>query len=95
MTGRGQASWGGLNVKISTGCGKALSAHYLQPTMKRESPSPSTHTPSEAGSTETVVLLPPAGKARRRVALQWLDGAGELHYETLSAELSQAYLVED
>ena len=35
-----------------------------------------------------------SGKARRRVALQWVDGAGELHYETLSAELSQAYLVE-
>ena len=62
--------------------------------MKREGPSPSTPALAEPGSTETVVLLPPAGRARRRVALQWVDGAGELHYETLSAELSQAYLVE-
>ena len=62
--------------------------------MTREVPNPGTPAPAEAGSTETVVLLPPAGRARRRVALQWVDGAGELHYETLSAELSQAYLVE-
>lgn len=63
--------------------------------MKRERPHPSMPAPAEPGATETVVLLRPAGRARRRVALQWVDGAGELHYETLSAELSQAYLVEE
>jgi hypothetical protein len=67
--------------------------------MHTEDSTPLKHPfPTGSGSTEQVMLVSPAGKSKgevRTVALQWYDGAGELHYETLSAELSQAYLVEE
>lgn len=45
---------------------------------------------------EQVLIAARGGKGRKAdtVALQWLDGAGELHYETLSPAQSWPYLVE-
>ncbi|MBK6830233.1 MAG: hypothetical protein IPG92_05540 [Flavobacteriales bacterium] len=45
---------------------------------------------------EQLLIKPAARKGRKpdTVAFQWLDGAGELHYEVLSPAQSWPYLTE-
>jgi hypothetical protein len=43
---------------------------------------------------ELLVCMPARGRRERTIALQWHDGAGELHVEVLSAAQSWPFLKE-
>lgn len=54
------------------------------------------HRRSPRALLEQLLIKPAAHKGRKpdTVALQWLDGAGELHYEELSPAQSWPFLTE-